>query len=348
MGEGSRVEGLGNDGQKTEPRLASCPLPSPSTLDPPPSTTFDTLIVGGGPAGLSAAIYLGRSLHSVAVLDCPEPGRSDWDQCNHNYLGFADGISIRELGERGRKQAERFGASFFEERVTSVIRQADGLFAVRTSSAPLCAKTVILATGVRDRWITFLGSEDFIGRSMHWCLVCDGYEMQGQRVLIVGNDDHAAEAALHLHRFTDQVSLLSEPGEAHLSGGMEESLGERDIRVYRGRIASAQCREPGMCESVETDAGEEIDADHIFSMLGAEPNSELARSLDATLGPEGYITVDTEARTNVPGLYAAGDVTRLFSHQVITAAHEGAAAAMTIAYDLFEEENGSAASRSRG
>ena len=320
----------------------------PTTNDQRPTTLFDTLIVGGGPAGLSAAIYLGRSLRSVAVLDCPEPGRSDWDQCNHNYLGFADGISIRELGDRGRKQAERFGASFFEERVTSVSRQADGLFAVRTDGALLCARTMILATGVRDRWVTFPGSEDFIGRSMHWCLVCDGYEMQGQRVLIVGNDDHSAEAALQLRRFTREVSMLIEPGEAHLSSGMERILGERGIRVYRGRIASALCREQGMCESVATDAGDEIEVDHIFSMLGAEPNSELARSLGATLGPEGYITADTEARTNVPGLYAAGDVTRLFSHQVITAAHEGAAAAMAIAYDLFEQENGSAASRSRG
>ena len=320
----------------------------PSTLDPLPSTTFDTLIIGGGPAGLSAAVYLGRSLRSVVVIDSPRPGRSDWVQCNHNYLGFPDGVTAPELAARGREQAERFGATFLEGRVTTLTRRDDGLFEAQTETGSVSGRTAILATGVRDRWAEFPGSEDFIGRSMHWCLVCDGYEMQGQRVLVIGNDCHGAEVALQLSRFTLEVSVLLEPGAEALTDEMKGALGARGIRVHHGRIAGADCRERGMCSAVRTDAGEEIEADHLFSMLGAEPNSELARSLNAALSPEGYITVDTEARTSVPGLYAAGDVTRLFSHQVATAAHEGATAAMAIDYDLYAKENGSPSRRSRG
>jgi thioredoxin reductase (NADPH) len=320
----------------------------PSTIDYRPSTVFDSLIIGGGPAGLSAAVYLGRSLRTTAVFDCPQPGRSDWVQRNYNYLGFPDGITARELSDRGRQQAERYGAIFIEELVTSLTRRTDGLFEARGDQTTLIGRTVVLATGVTDRWARFPGSEDYIGRSMHWCIVCDGYEMRGQRVLIIANDCHDAEVALQLCRFTREVTLLVEPGTLPFAESMNRVLEEQGIRVHHGRIASVTCAERDVCAAVVTDAGEEIEADHLFSLLGADPNSELARSLGAALSPEGYVTVDTEARTTVPGLYAAGDVTRLFSHQIVTAAHEGAAAAMAIAYDLFKEENGSPATRSRG
>ena len=339
MGRGARDEGQGKGRQ---------PDASPTTHDPRPSTIFDTLIIGGGPAGLSATVYLGRSLRSVVVFDCPQPGRSDWVQRNFNYLGFPDGITARELGDRGRQQAERYGAVFIEELVTSLTRRADGLFEARSDTATLLGRTVVLATGVSDRWATFPGSAELIGRSMHWCIVCDGYEMRGQRVLIIANDSHDAEVALQLCRFTREVTLLVEPGTPPFAEEMNRALSEQSIRVHHGRIASATGAERGMCTAVITDTGETIEADHLFSLLGADPNTGLARSLGAGLSPEGYVTVDTEARTTVPGLYAAGDVTRLFSHQVVTAAHEGATAAMAIAYDLYEQENGSPATRLRG
>src|SRR5687768_11600240 len=103
--------------------MASLVPPAQSSAsDPLPSTTFDSIVIGGGPAGLSAAVYLGRSLRSVVVLDGPRPGRSDWVQCNHNYLGFPEGITAPELSARGREQAKRFGATFVEERVIALSR----------------------------------------------------------------------------------------------------------------------------------------------------------------------------------------------------------------------------------
>ena len=301
------------------------------------SDHYDALIIGGGPAGLSAAIYLARSLRSVVVIDSDRPARSDWVQVNHNFLGFPGGVSIIELGQRGREQAEQFGARIIKAEVTS-LTQADGHFEAVVDSEVVRGRAVILATGVRDRWVEFPGYEEFIGRSMHSCIVCDGYEMRGQRVLIVGNDEHAAIVSIQMCRFTDRITLLIHPDAPPLPEPLRAELARSGIRCVIGVIATARAREPGYFEAVVLAGGEEIALDHLFSEQGAEPNVALARALDMALTDEGYIKVDTEARTSVPYIYAAGDVTRLFSHQVITAAHEGATAATTLAWDLFAQD----------
>ena len=298
---------------------------------------YDALIIGGGPAGLSAAVYLARSLRAVAVFDCDRPARSDWVQVNHNYFGFPGGISIIELGKRGREQAEQFGARVFLAEVTSLAR-VDGRFEATADGEVVRGRAVILATGVRDRWVEFPGYEEFIGRSMHWCIVCDGYEMRGQRVLIVGDDEHAAAVALQMCRFTDRVTLLIHADAPPIPEPLHAELARSGIRCVTGEIATARAREPGYFEAVVLAGGEEIELDHLFSEQGAEPNVALAQALGMALTDEGYIRVDTEARTSIPLIYAAGDVTRLFSHQVVTAAHEGATAATTLAWDLFEQD----------
>jgi thioredoxin reductase (NADPH) len=299
---------------------------------------YDALIVGGGPAGLSAAIYLARSLRSVVVIDSDRPARSDWVQVNHNYLGFPDGISIVDLGKRGRAQAEQYGARFYETEATSISR-LDGEFEVTAGQHKLCGRAVILATGVTDNWVEFPGYEEFIGRSMHWCIVCDGYEMQGQRVLVVGDDEHAAQVAMQMVRFTNDVSLLVRMEAPEMDQRLRQALSARGIRVMSGEIATARAREPGVFAAVVLAGGEEIEVDHLFSEQGARPNVALAESMGIDLTDDGYIRVDTEGRTSMAAIYAAGDVTRLFSHQVVTAAHEGATAATSLAYDLFAAEN---------
>jgi thioredoxin reductase (NADPH) len=300
--------------------------------------TYDAVIIGGGPAGLTAAIYLARSLRSVAVVDCDRPARSDWVQVNHNYLGFPDGISIVDLGKRGRAQAEQYGARFYETEATSISR-LDGEFEVTAGQHKLCGRAVILATGVTDNWVEFPGYEEFIGRSMHWCIVCDGYEMQGQRVLVVGDDEHAAQVAMQMVRFTNDVSLLVRMEAPEMDQRLRQALSARGIRVMSGEIATARAREPGVFAAVVLAGREEIEVDHLFSEQGARPNVALAESMGIDLTDDGYIRVDTEGRTSMAAIYAAGDVTRLFSHQVVTAAHEGATAATSLAYDLFAAEN---------
>lgn len=301
---------------------------------------YDALIVEGGPAGLSAGIYLGRFCRTVAVVDCRRTGRSDYAQINRNFLGFPDGLSAVEMGERGREQAERFGVRFYEAEVVRLSR-GDGVFVAQAAGGlELHARAVVLATGVEDRWVEFPGYEEFVGRTLHWCIVCDGYEMRDQRVVVVGNDDETADTAIQLLRFTDRVTLLTNAGSLGLGDETVERLDAHGIRLVVGRIAGARARpkEKGCFAALRLDGGDQIDLDHLFSHQGADPNTELARALGVELTSAGYVKVDLEARTSVAGVYAAGDVTRLFSHQIVTAAHEGAAAAMALSHDLFERD----------
>ena len=312
-----------------------------------PVHRYDALIVGAGPAGLSAAIYVARACRSVGVFQCERPGRSDWGQHNHNVLGFPDGISIVDLCQRGRQQAQRFGATFHDQEVRSVTADAGG-FTLATGDGTYHGRGIILATGVTDRWVEFPNYQEFIGRTMHWCITCDGYEMRSQRVVVVGNDEHAAEMAIQMLIFQPQhLVLVTNDGALGMRQETAQRLHAMGIQLVVDRIHEARAKAHGEFESLILAQGMVIDLDHLFSAQGAEPNSALARPLDVDLTHLGHIQVDTESRTSMPGVYAAGDVTRLFSHQVVTAAHEGASAAMSLTYDLFHRHQEAVAARNR-
>ncbi len=295
---------------------------------------WDAIVVGGGPAGLAAAVNIGRACRSTLVFDCPETGRAEYAQVNHNYLGFPDGILATKLRRLGRDQAERYGARFVEGYAVSVRRVADGFLVADADGESYLGRGLILATGVRDRWPEFPGYEAFVGRSLHWCLACDGYEMQGKRVVVVGNDDHAAKTAIRLLRFTPEVTLLTNDGSLGLAPEAADRLARRGVGLVVDRIVGARAAAPGMLEALALERGGELAVEHLFSQQGADPKTALARALGLELTTDTYIKVDTEGRTSGPGVYAAGDVTRHFSHQIATAAHEGATAAAALTYDL--------------
>ena len=294
---------------------------------------WDAIVVGGGPAGLAAAVNIGRACRSALVFDCPETGRSEYAQVNHNYLGFPDGLHAVELRKLGRRQAERYGARFIEGDAVAVRRVADGFLVSDAAGSGHLGRGLILATGVADRWPEFAGYEDCVGRSLHWCLVCDGYEMRGKRVVVVGNDAHAAETSIQLLRYTPEVTLLTNDGSLGMAPAVADRLARRGVALVVDRIAGARATD-GMIEAIELERGGELAVQHVFSQQGAEPRTALARSLGVEVSAEGYIKADTEGRTSEPGVYAAGDVTRHFSHQISAAAHEGATAALALTYDL--------------
>ena len=298
---------------------------------------YDALIVGGGPAGLSAAIYLARFNRSALVIDAGE-GRSTSHETNENYLGFPEGIPSRDLRERGRRQAQRFGVDFADGCVLNVVRDGEQFEA----SADVCnirARTLILATGAVDLFPEIDGLEECIGRSLFWCITCDGYKTRGKRVVVAGQTDEAAVTAMQLRNFTDAVTVVTNrrSGDAALSERVRANLGASCVALHEGVIASVE-GEGGVLRSIALDDGTRIELDLLFSQQGSRPNNDLATALGVKTSEGGWIEVDEEQRTNVEHVYAAGDVTRIFAHQVVTAAHEGATAGQAANFDLYRPE----------
>lgn len=296
--------------------------------------TYDSVIVGGGPAGLSAAIYLARFNRSVLVLD-RGGGRWATHEVNENYFGFPGGIPARELRDRGRKQARRFGAYMARDNATRITPEGS-LFIVHGKDGAYVARTVVLATGVLDLMPRFPGYEAYLGRSLFWCITCDGWKTRGKRVVVVGRNDDAAETAMQFLNFTPQIQFVTNcPQEGcELTPTWRRRLEQAHIPIYEIEIQRVRGKR-GMMQSVVLEHGEELEADYMFNQQGAVPNSALAAELGVELDEKGYIKTDTEQRTNVSGVYAAGDVTKLFAHQIVTAAHEGSMAAQAANYDLY-------------
>jgi thioredoxin reductase (NADPH) len=296
-------------------------------------TIYDALVVGGGPAGLSAALYLARYDRTVALFDTGK-GRSTWHQINHNYLGFPGGVPARELRERGRQQLAEYGQVTCLEHKIERIERRNGIFTAYGQAGEWRGSTVILCTGVIDHYPHFDGWEEYVGRSMFWCITCDGYGCRDARVVVVGNTNQAAAEALQLQRFSHQISVLTDSHNCRIDDKFQQRLTKAKIPLIHDKIVTA-IGQDGHFEALTTKNGQRIELDQLFCQHGATPITQLAEDLGVVLSRDGYICVDTEQKTNVAGVYAAGDVTRLHSHQITTAVHEGGMAASAANYYLY-------------
>jgi thioredoxin reductase (NADPH) len=295
----------------------------------------DALVVGGGPAGLSAAIYLARALRSVVVLD-RGGGRWDGPQVTDNYLGFPDGIPARELRARGAEQARRFGAAI-EPLAARDTRWERDRYVVETDRGPREARTLVLATGVDDRYDDIPDWQRFEGTGLYWCLTCDGYLARDRHAAIVGSDEAAAIEALQLRRFTPRVSLVS-PRPPAWSPGRAAALARGGVEVHHAGVGRLEPGPEGQLAGMWLEDGRRLEVAITFVFQGGRPSVGLAGRLGLALTAQGYIQVDSEQRTSRPRVYAAGDVTRLHSHQVVTAVHEGATAAIAANFDLLPDD----------
>lgn len=294
----------------------------------------DALILGGGPAGLSAAIYLGRFTRRVLVLDAGQ-GRSSFAQLNENYLGFPDGITTRELRELGKKQAERFGVRFEDCRVER-IEPIDGGFRAFTTGGDFDGKTLLFATGVTDVWPDIPHLRDWIGRQVFWCITCDGHKTEGRKLVCVGNTDEAATTTLQFLLFTQSITLVADPDHARFSPEKIQALTRHNIEIVYAKpdrfdFSPDGTRIKGVCLT----NGDLLPFDMLFSLLGVRPNTGLARDMGLRLDEHGYLVMDEEGYTSMPGVFAAGDLTRMYSQQVASAVHAGAEAAQTMNYYLY-------------
>ena len=296
---------------------------------------YDALILGGGPAGLSAAIYLARFTRRALVLDAGE-GRSSFAQINENYLGFPEGVTTRDLRVLGRKQAERFGAEFKECRVERVEVIDGDNFRIHTTDGDFEGRTLLFATGVTDIWPDVPGIHDWIGKQVFWCITCDGHRTIDRTLVCIGNTDEAATTTLQFLLFTPHVTLVADPELARFSPEKRADLEAHGVGVVSGRPTGFDLTPDGQrIAAVCLDSGERLACDMVFSLLGVRPNTALAREMGVALDEDGYIAIDDEGYTNIPGVFAAGDLTRKYTQQVASAVHAGAEAAQTMNYYLY-------------
>ena len=298
---------------------------------------YDCVIVGGGPAGLSAAIYLARFNRNVLVVD-KKAGRSSFAEVNENYLGFPTGIPARKLRRLGKQQAERFGAEFTIDEVVSA-KRIKSEFRVEGENDIYRGRTIIIATGVVDLFPEFEHYKEYVGKSLFWCITCDGYKTRNKRVVIIGKNDEAAVTCMQFLNFTKKLVFVTNCSqkECNVSEKRLTILQKAGIPIVYGQITGVQGKN-GMIKTVELDKGRAIPADFMFNQQGAKPLSKVARSLGVVCNGVGYVLIDEEQRTNVPFVYAAGDVTKAYSQQIVTAAYEGAAAGQRANYDLYTPE----------
>jgi thioredoxin reductase (NADPH) len=259
-------------------------------------TVYDAVVVGAGPAGLTAATYLARFRRSVLVL---ENGRSRarWIPQSHNTPGFPQGLSGSELLARLRAQALEFGAEVREGWVDAVSPESDG-FRVTGSHGEAAAHAVILATGIVDQVPPIAGVEAAIQESLvRMCPICDAYEAIDKRIAVLGDGPLALREADFLRTYSAEVAILALRGDGEPSADAL-AIDLEAIRFVDGRIRLTQ---PGQAERI---------FDHLYLALGCAAQSALASALGAATDDTGNLSVDAHQMTSVPGLYAAGDVVR--------------------------------------
>ena len=294
---------------------------------------LDCLIIGGGPAGLTAAIYLARFHLDIMVVDGGK-SRASWIPCTRNVSGFPDGIAGTELLQRMRNQACKYGADCETEFVTKLERNAaTGLFTATWGSGKASARTVLIATGVTNRRPPMDEElhDDALARGLvRYCPICDGYEVTDKRVGVIGSDAHGVAEALFIRSFTADVTLIAPDKALRLKPEDNQKLKDAEIDCVDGPAHAVAIS--SNCITVDTAEGH-YTFDSIYPALGSDTHTQLAEMVGADLSSDDCVKVDTHQRTSVPGLYAAGDVV-IGLDQISHAMGEGGVAATTIRNDL--------------
>ncbi|SEJ24945.1 thioredoxin reductase (NADPH) [Deinococcus reticulitermitis] len=298
---------------------------------------YDVVIIGGGPAGLTAAIYTGRANLSTVVLEKGLPGgQIAQTEEVENYPGFPEPIAGMELASRMQQQAEKFGARIEMEEVEGVTHTSgasDYPFTVKGYGASYRAKSVILATGANPRRLYVPGEEKFWGKGVSTCATCDGFFYRGKKVVVVGGGDAAVEEGLFLTKFADEVTVIhrrdtlrankSAQARAFSNPKMkfvwntvvEEIEGEDHVTGVRLR-------------DLTTGEVSDFPTDGVFVFIGHIPNTDFVKDT-VKLRDDGYVEVRDEIYTSVPMLFAAGDVSDYVYRQLATSVGAGTRAAMS-------------------
>lgn len=296
--------------------------------------TIDIAIIGGGPAGLTAALYASRARARTVVYETALPG-GQIITTDHveNYPGFPDGISGAELGDLMHAQAERFGAEFRTFASVESIEPVDLDFKLTDSEGgEVIARAVILATGAVPKKLGVPGEAEYTGRGVSWCATCDGALFRDKTVAVIGGGDAAVEEGIFLTKFASKVYIIHRRDELRATKCIQERCFENEkVELKWSRVVSEVVGDGTKVTGVNLHAtngepDEFLPLDGIFIFTGVEPKSALVKDL-CDLDAAGFVKADVNGITSYPGIYAAGDVTVGDLKQVITAASDGASAA---------------------
>ncbi|BAW01933.1 thioredoxin reductase [Thermus thermophilus] len=308
---------------------------------PTSEETYDVVIIGGGPAGLTAGIYAGRAQLKTVIVEKGLPGGqiAQTDEVE-NYPGFPEGISGPELAGRMVQQAEKFGARIVMDEVLG-LEKAEGGYLVRGYERNYRARAVIVATGANPRRLGVPGEDKFYGRGVSTCATCDGFFYRDKEVVVVGGGDAAVEEGIFLTKFARKVTLVHRRDELRankvaqkrafqnpkmhflFSHVVTEILGEDQVTGVR-------------LKNLKTGEEYVYPTDGVFVFIGHEPNTAFLKGV-VELRPDGYIAVRDEVFTSEPGIFAAGDVADPIYRQLTTSVGAGTRAAMMAERYLAEE-----------
>jgi alkyl hydroperoxide reductase subunit F len=293
---------------------------------------YELIIIGGGPAGMAAAVYAARKLINTILVTGDIGGQVNWTNGVENYLGYQF-IEGDELISKFQQQVNQFPIKQkIGLKVTQVKKINGGFEVIPESGESILGKAVILASGKRPRKLNVEGETELVGRGVTYCSICDGPDFTGKKVAVIGGGNSAIEAALDMviaAEHVDMVSVTPLTGDPIM---IEKLLAAKNITIYSEqqteKIVGKVAVEGIVIKDLKTGAPKQLDVSGVFIEIGLVPNSDMAKDL-VKLNQLGEVPVNSSCETEVPGFFAAGDVTNAPEKQIIIAAGEGAKAALT-------------------
>jgi thioredoxin reductase (NADPH) len=303
---------------------------------------YDSIVIGGGPAGLTAALYMAREgMDTLVIEKAGLGGQAGITQTLDNFPGFDEGIPGAEFAERLGRQARRFGVEIMQAQTVTNLSAEGPFWCVTTGDgSEYGTKAALLATGARYRKLGVPGEEGLIGTNIHFCATCDGAFYKGKKVLVVGGGNSGFEEGLFLTKFASQVDIVEFLPQVKASQILQDKVAEQSNMRVAANHAVKEFKGRHKLESVivqdrATGEMKEWRYDGVFVFIGLSPNSDLVRS-KVEADNYGFIVTDKSLMTSLPGLFAAGDVRAGSTKQAASAAGEGATAALTIRQYLKE------------
>lgn len=290
---------------------------------------YDCIVVGGGPAGLTAALYLARYRRRFIVIDAGA-SRAAWIAVSHNIPGYPNGISGPQMIASWRDHVKRYGADIVFAKVRRLINSEAGFRATLVDDTAVEARTVIVATGVVDREPALPGVLRAARRGfVRQCPICDGYEAIGLRLAVIGSDDHAAREALFLSTFSSDLTVVTLGRIPRITSTVGRQLAAARIRIETGSVESIDVGGGASPAGLRFADGRWLRFDRLYSALGVRPRNALIARLGARLAADGRAVTDEHLETSIPGLFAAGDIV-VGLNQIAVAIGHGATAATAV------------------